>query len=120
MRRLIAPFARLCVVLAVALAMTGSSFAHRSAPSDIDESLLAYVTAGGTLEDLCGQAGLGSSAGNTCDACRLVDSAMLPPSGTVGRSELYVRLLQGKIKAGPAPITPIDNPACPVRAPPVV
>ncbi|MEJ8560116.1 hypothetical protein QTO30_01905 [Yoonia sp. GPGPB17] len=118
MRHLMTSFARLLVVLAVAVAMTGSSFAHRGAPADVDDSLLAYVAAGGSLDDLCGQPGFGGG-GETCDACRLVDVAVVAANTTVRLSEIAVTLHQ-RMGAIPAlRVAQTANPACPVRAPPV-
>ncbi|WP_156788494.1 hypothetical protein [Roseobacter sp. CCS2] len=114
------PLTRLLVVFAVAVAMTGSGFAHRVAPADMDESLLAYVAAGGTLDDLCGQGGVGAGGGETCDACRLVDGAAVPTSHATVLSEIDATVVDAPVVASVAPIGQVANPACPVRAPPVV
>ncbi|PJI92480.1 hypothetical protein BC777_1332 [Yoonia maricola] len=120
MHRLIIPFARLFVILAIAVAMTGSGFGHRVAASEADESLLAYVAAGGALDDLCGQGGFGAGGYDTCDACRLMDGAVVPVSGTAGLPAINASLLQGQIIAAVAPTAQVINLSCPVRAPPVV
>lgn len=118
MRDLISFFTRLFIVIALTFAMAGSSFAHRVAPSEIDESLLAYVAAGGALDDLCG--GSRSGGGETCDACRLVDGATLPTVSVTSPSEIHASLLQTRKRASVGPLIKVPNPSCLVRAPPVV
>ncbi len=120
MRSLIDQFAKLCLTVAIFVAMASSGFAHRTASQPLDESLIAYVATGGALDDLCGDAGLGASGGTTCDACRLVDTAMVPPKGTLALTQTRPRFLGSPLNAMPAPINQVANPACPVRAPPVV
>lgn len=111
---------RLMVVFAIAIAMIGSGFAHRMGPAEVNETLLAYVSAGGALEDLCVQGGLGSGVSQSCDACRLVDSAALPDVDAQILVSLPVRLLDMPIHPAFPPIAPVSNPSCPVRAPPIV
>ncbi|MCK0097629.1 hypothetical protein MWU60_18795 [Yoonia sp. F2084L] len=120
MRGFIALFTRFFVVIALAFAMAGSSFAHRIAPSDIDESLLAYVAAGGVLDDLCGADGYGAGNGETCDACRLVDSAVAPTAVATTPSDVDTSLLQTRKRVSVNPLIDVSNPSCPVRAPPFV
>ena len=120
MRYLPTSIARLFVVLALAVAMTGLSFAHRVAPADVDDSLLAYVAAGGALDDLCGQPGFGAGGGETCDACRLVDGAVVPANVTVRLSEIDANWHQRPRTKPALRVAQTANPACPVRAPPVV
>lgn len=118
--RFVSSFARLAVVFALAIAMASSGFAHRSASVPIDEGLLIYVEAGGSLTDLCGDLGSdGAAAGQTCDACRLVDAAtvyaVIAGCHTILGAQLAVVLT-------PPPLfVPLkaDDPSRPVRAPPV-
>ncbi|MEL6685388.1 MAG: hypothetical protein AAFN63_00920 [Pseudomonadota bacterium] len=119
MRPLITSVMRFFVVLTIAVAMTGSSLAHRVAPADLDETMLAYVAAGGALEDLCGQPGF-AQASQTCDACRLVDGAVVPVSGTTGLTERKLILQDGLRPTSNFVSGAMTNPSCPVRAPPVV
>lgn len=120
MHRLITLFARLFVVFAIAVAMTGSSFAHRVAAPQLDESLLAYVAAGGVLDEICGEAGFDAGGAENCDACRLVDSTMLPANGAIRLADIDAHALQDYLQAVVSPVVQVTNPACPVRAPPYV
>lgn len=120
MRSLIDQFAKLCLTLAIFVAMASSGFAHRAAPVPLDEGLVAYVAMGGTLDDLCGDAGLGARGSNTCDACRLVDAATVLANATIALRDFHDRVLKIPFNATSAPLALASNPACPVRAPPVV
>lgn len=73
-RRLSLPVFRLTVVLALVVALVGTSWAHRGLSVEITEDVLAYVAAGGSLEDICDSEGSAEFAHQTCDACRLVDA----------------------------------------------
>lgn len=120
MRSLTDQFAKLCVTFAIFIAMASSGFAHRAAPAQLDESLIAYVAVGGTLDDLCGDAGFGGTGGGTCDACRLVDTATVPANGVFALTEIRHRLSGSALNVPNAPLALVANPSCPVRAPPVV
>ncbi|MEP2641798.1 hypothetical protein [Roseobacter sp.] len=59
--------------------MATIGFAHRTSAPSMNPDLLAYLDAGGTLDDLCGLAGdTQNGAGQNCDACRLGDTLMCP------------------------------------------
>ncbi len=73
-RRLSLPVFRLTVVLGLVVALVGTSWAHRGLSVEITEDVLAYVAAGGSLEDICDSEGSAEFAHQTCDACRLVDA----------------------------------------------
>jgi hypothetical protein len=67
----------LTVLLAVVLA--GLGFAHRPGGPVSDPRLAAYVSAGGSVSDLCEAHGRdGPSGARPCEACRLVGAALLP------------------------------------------
>lgn len=70
---------KLMVVFALICAMATTSFAHRFVSQSLDPALAAYVAAGGSVEDICGYTE-GSSHQNvpSCEACRLVNAAVLP------------------------------------------
>ena len=119
MRSLITSVMRLFVVLAIAVAMTGSSFAHRADPADLDENMLAYVAAGGALVHLCGQTGF-ADASQTCDACRLADGVIVPVSAAAGLTERKLILQHGPRPTPHFAVGAMTTPSCPVRAPPVV
>lgn len=120
MRYLAHQFSRLFLTFAVLVAMAGAGFAHRFATPDIDDSLLAYVAAGGALGDICNDAGQWDGGAGHCDACRLVDGAVVPSAAVLTHSEIGANLLQAGRYAAPAPFAPAANPGCPVRAPPMV
>ena len=69
---------RLLVVFALFCALANSGFAHRFVSQPFNPALAAFVNAGGSLDDICGDTE-GSSHGNaqTCEACRLVNAAVL-------------------------------------------
>jgi len=120
MRHSIDQFTKLCLTIAVLVAMTSVGFAHRVASPDVDEGLLAYVQAGGSLDDLCGGADFGAGHGETCDACRLVDGAVVPLAGIDAVAQISPSQQQTQNNTPFAAFAQALNPSCPVRAPPVV
>ncbi|QIE45810.1 hypothetical protein G5B38_09885 [Pseudohalocynthiibacter aestuariivivens] len=84
-------------VLCVALAAIG--FAHRGTSAPRDPGLLAYLSAGGTLSDICGDVRGGKgTAGQGCEACRLTGAAILPEMASV-LNETYLRPRGKRISA---------------------
>ena len=119
MRILSATFAKLTVVLALLIAMAGTGFAHRAIPLDVDEDLISYLAAGGTLAEICGDAS-GETVPQSCDACRLVDAAAVPPSVGDGT---HLPITRPMAVVVPAPIcasASLPDRTYPARAPPVV
>lgn len=115
------PFAKCAVVFALLVAMAGTGFAHRVIGQDADESLLSYLAAGGTLAELCGQTDQGShGGGQSCDACRLVDSLVVPSCVQGPASDWVPALVLFDPGAAPVLVADAQNPAHPVRAPPVI
>lgn len=81
----------LLIVAIFLAAMTTVGFAHRMSVQETDPDLLAYLAAGGALEDICGVLednphGLSQS----CEACRLVDTAEYPTHFTTLRRAALV------------------------------
>jgi hypothetical protein len=115
------PFARLMIVLALFVAMASSGLAHRFTSGADTESLNAYLAAGGTYADICADDGMGGhSAGQTCDACRLVDSAALPfVAASCAATHAVILAANAAFLALP-PSAFAPDPSRPVRAPPVV
>lgn len=75
---------KLLVVLALICALAGSGFAHRVAEPSGEPALAAYVLAGGSLAELCGDVdGPRHDILQSCEACRLVNSAVLAEHDTV-------------------------------------
>lgn len=120
MRYLAHQFSRFFLTFAVLVAMAGAGFAHRFATPDVDDSLIAYVAAGGALGDICNDTGQAVASGGHCDACRLVYGAVVPTAAILSPSKLEANLLQVGRYAASAPFAPAANPGCPVRAPPMV
>ena len=120
MRHFIHHFTKFCLTIAVLFAMTGIGFAHKVASPDIDESLLAYVQAGGALDDLCGDADFGEGHGQSCEACRLVDGAVVPTFGVVAVSQIDPSQPVTWYCKPIAAFAQTLNPSCPVRGPPVL
>jgi hypothetical protein len=85
---------KLLVVFALICAMASSGFAHRFVSQSLDPALAAYVAAGGSLEDICGPTkGSSHQIAQSCEACRLVNAAVLPvhdPAGTALFGKLAV------------------------------
>lgn len=74
------PLARLLLAFALFSGMATSGFAHRLGAPTLDTGLLAYLDAGGTLADLCGDPDDPlHPSGQVCEACLLVGAAVLPP-----------------------------------------
>lgn len=72
-------FFRFLTSCALIIALAASGFAHASPRMAFSADLLAYVAAGGSLDDLCGTAGEQDGARTQkCEACRLVGVAILP------------------------------------------
>ena len=115
------PFSRLLIVFALFFAMASSGFAHRFQSSPVDESLSAYLAAGGTYQDICSDAGLGGhSSGQSCDACRLVDSVALGAlAAPCDPSPAVIAVARNPTAALPLQSF-VADPSRPVRAPPLV
>lgn len=112
--------ARLAIVFALMLAMAGSGFAHQFTPADTDESLAAYLAAGGSYADICADFSGGHPGSESCDACRLVDSASVPAAVP---AILELALTASVISPTLSPshhAFAFSNPAHPPRAPPLV
>ena len=115
------PFARLLIVFALFVAMATSGLAHRFSSGEVDESLNAYLAAGGTYQDICADAGFGDhTVGQTCDACRLVDSVAVPPVAASCAPAHAVILAAHNRSMALASRPFVADPSRPVRAPPVV
>lgn len=95
---------RLVLILALTFAFAVAGSAHR-VPSPADASVNAFLEAGGSLDDLCGDGPFAD--GSSCDICRLVASFTLPdPAGMPQRADQPSGLLtltqnQGVLATGP-------------------
>lgn len=93
---------KLIVVLALSLALAGTGFAHRGLTTNAaNEAYLAFVAAGGTAQDLCQEhAGQDTAPGHSnhgtvggCEACRLVDTALVLATGQTVTPWLVPRIV---------------------------
>ena len=113
-------FSRLLIVCALFVALASSGFAHRMTTGPVDDSLSVFLAAGGTYQDICDETGrTGHSAGQSCDACRLVDSVALPPVSGRCDAKPAVRQVAGSVYTAFAPLSFSADPSRPVRAPPL-
>lgn len=79
MRFLVIYKSKFLVVFALICALASSGFAHRFVSKPLDPALTTYVAAGGSLADICGDIkGPSHQNTQTCEACRLVNAAVLP------------------------------------------
>lgn len=103
--------------MALCAAMASSGFAHRFIAADAD--LADYLAAGGSYADICNDFE-DHSTGQNCDACRLVDSASVPPAAFACGAAVDVTT------ASDLPLLHLEHsvamfdPIRAVRAPPVV
>ncbi len=63
-------------MLLASFAMSAAAFAHRTTQPDAE--ILAYLSQGGTLEELCGADGLAHHLTAGCEACRISANALTP------------------------------------------
>lgn len=121
MRLLAIHKSKLLVVFALVCALASTGFAHRFVSQPVDPALAGYVSAGGSLADICGETE-GSSHQNvqTCEACRLVTAVVLPDHGPA-RSVPF-----GKLSTVQVPVADLDMQSAPLdlsraaRGPPTV
>lgn len=104
------------VVLAVSVALTGLSFAHR-APSTTDTMFAAYQLIVADTGDLC-EGGASAKANGDCQACRLSGATLLPAPSVLVRS-FACRAQRDPVMAEiAAPPARVRDPAHGLRAPP--
>lgn len=111
-------FARLSLVLALLVALTSAGLAHRFMPADADETLTAYLAAGGSYADICGD--VDHRAMQSCDACRLVDITCLAGVNPAERTDAKHLALAGAVTASVGPALSAFDPLRAARAPPAV
>ncbi len=112
---------RLLVVAALVGAMASLGLAHRMLSQREAPELSAYLLSGGALANLCGgPSSPGHSDLPSCEACRIVDSAVVPGQGW--RCAATERLPEPRLTdtaAWPGGAFHLD-PSRLVRAPPLV
>lgn len=71
---------RYLLALGLVVALAALTFAHRLPSHGNDPMLAAYLSVGGSLDDLCGDPLDAQKHGSSgCEACRLVGDLTLPP-----------------------------------------
>ncbi len=105
-------------MLLASLAMSAAAFTHRVTQGSQTPDLLAYLSMGGTLEELCGEAGLAHHMTAGCDACRIIANALAPDHTPQATTPMhYARVEHRGLSASvAAPRHPDVTP--PSRAPP--
>lgn len=112
-------FRRLWLIALLSIALVATAFAHKI-PTASDLALDAYVLAGGSMADLCGDGdGDGAMAHRDCQACSIIGTAMLPdaPQAVTRVNYAYVATIVAP-RAARAIRTVLD-PARAMRAPPL-
>ncbi|WP_300062529.1 hypothetical protein [uncultured Roseobacter sp.] len=110
--------AGLALVLLASLAMSAAAFTHRVTQGSQTPDLLAYLSMGGTLAELCGEAGAAHHLTAGCDACRISANALAPDQTPDTTAPLrYARVEHAGV---PAPLAAPEHTDVrpPSRAPP--
>lgn len=76
MNRSIAHHIRIATLCLITLALLSLPFAHRTQAAPTTPELASFLAMGGTLADICGDAGEMTPLG--CEACRIVGATLLP------------------------------------------
>ncbi|MGC3937562.1 hypothetical protein ACOTTU_07110 [Roseobacter sp. EG26] len=107
----------LATVLILATASLG--IAHKSAPTDLDPYLTAYLQAGGSLSDICGDLeGDPHRTTRDCDACRLMDGALAARNMSEFRLKVTAHIQRMRLRAQLRHHAKPLDPAQQTRAPP--
>ena len=114
----ISVLARLTLVLALGTALAAAGPAHRGMDPADDGGLAAYLAAGGSLSDICGD--VDGHGAVDCPACHLVKAMDLPPVvATAKPFGVALPLTVADRGLGLPPVSPFAL-RPPGRAPPVV
>ncbi len=65
------------MMLIATFAMTATGFAHRFSDDRSSPELLAYLSMGGTLAEICGETDPAHHLSTTCDACLITQNVLL-------------------------------------------
>ncbi|WP_339636245.1 hypothetical protein [uncultured Sulfitobacter sp.] len=113
---------RVGLTLLLVLALASLPFAHRAtAQVQQDPAFIAFIQAGGTLNDLCdGPLESHYHAALDCEACRIANAVILPTPADVLLPGGRLRFATPRaVRALGAPRSPAGAPP-PVRGPPFV
>lgn len=120
MKRLLESPSGSLVVVALSVVTAVSGLAHRHHAPDLRTDSFAYIWAGGSLADICGDPNSIHDFSETCDACRLVGPALLPGTGVAYGSFLPTTPRWPVLARSASLISSPSDPSRPVRAPPAV
>ena len=104
--------------LLTAVALLSVGFAHRAAQTDLPEDLAAYVAAGGSLADICGEVGGDGASAADCEACRVADNLQELRAPELRASGTCKRILASRFVAKTLARSRGLDPARAPRAPP--
>lgn len=114
------PLIAALLVALLTVALGAVSFAHRGM-SLPDPGFSAYLVAGGSADDLCGDHGAPDehdSAAKTCEACRLIAAIALPEMARAPAPRLRPARDLAPVPQPQHPPARIAHAAPPTRAPP--
>ena len=110
---------RLLVLVALTVALAATAFAHRM-PNAVDAALEAYVLAGGSLADLCGDAdGDGLPDHPDCPVCHLTATAPPTGGGLVVQDAGLILIARIEAPRENRAVRAVLDPARGLRAPPL-
>lgn len=110
---------RLLVLVALTVALAATAFAHRM-PNAGDAALEAYVLAGGSLADLCGDAdGDGLPDHSDCPVCHLTATAPPAGGGLVLQDAGLILIARIEAPRESRAVRAVLDPARGLRAPPL-
>jgi len=109
---------RIALMLALTFALVGIGFAHRL-PHEGDAGKLAFLMAGGTLDDVCHDGGDDGIAKGDCPACHLQAAMILPEALPSARAADLVFVAKVVAPRESRAARMVRDPARGLRAPPV-
>lgn len=110
---------RIALMLALTFALVGIGFAHR-VPHEADAGKVAFLLAGGTLDDVCHDGGDDGKATGDCPACHLQAAMMVPDATPSVRAADLVFVAKVVAPRESRAARMVRDPARGLRAPPVV
>lgn len=110
-------YLRHLVLALLTLALLSVPFAHRAGAAPVTQQMSMFLSAGGSLDDICG--GTGGHVNSGCESCRITATLLMPPAAqSVQPASLPVLILADAATLSiTAPMTPYLSPL--VRAPPM-
>ncbi|MDP5084296.1 MAG: hypothetical protein NWQ23_02665 [Yoonia sp.] len=107
------------ISLCLLVALTLSSFGHRTLSADAEAQAEAFILAGGNWADLCGDDGDPLASGAKCMACVIAHTCHLPEPALAALPDLSTFTLDWA-QSGNLVITTADTASHFARGPPVL